>query len=76
MPQLSDLSELDEPWAYEKGGKSDTLQPVAGLWVIRTNEGQYGRDPDIPDVQFDSDADDYDKDLAEDGRPLRERSEL
>ncbi|KAF2438162.1 hypothetical protein P171DRAFT_437225 [Karstenula rhodostoma CBS 690.94] len=75
-PQYSDLSELDKPWAYEQGGKSDTLQPVTGWWVIRTSEGEYGRDPDVPDVQFDKYAPDYDKDLAENGRPLRQREEL
>ncbi|KAL1610606.1 hypothetical protein SLS60_002276 [Paraconiothyrium brasiliense] len=75
VPQLSDLSELNGPWAYEQGGESDTLQPITGWWVIRTSE-QYGRDPDVPDVQFDPGAEDYDKDLAENGRPLRERTEL
>ncbi|KAJ4298095.1 hypothetical protein N0V90_005994 [Kalmusia sp. IMI 367209] len=74
-PQISDLSELDQVWAYEHGGKSDTLQPVTGWWVIRSSE-QYGRDPDVPNVQYDSDAKDYDKDLAEKGKPLRERNEL
>jgi hypothetical protein len=76
VPQLSDLSELDKPWAYEQGGKSDTLQPVTGWWVIRTSEGEYGKDPDVPGVQFNKYAPDYDKDLAEKGRPLREREEL
>ncbi|OAG00014.1 uncharacterized protein CC84DRAFT_1168911 [Paraphaeosphaeria sporulosa] len=76
VPQFSDLSELNEPWANEQGGKRDTLQPVTGWWVIRTSEGQFGRDADVPDVQFDRDAPDYDKDLAEKGRPLRERGEL
>jgi hypothetical protein len=76
VPQLSDLSELDKPWAYEQGGKSDMLQPVTGWWVIRTSEGEYGKDPDVPGVQFDKDAPDYDEDLAENGRPLREREEL
>ena len=76
VPQISDLSELSEPWVYEKGGKNDTLQPVTGWWVIRINEWPYGRDPDVPDVQFDDDEDDFDSDLAYNGRPLREREEL
>lgn len=70
VPQFSDLSELNEPWAYADGGKNDTLQPVSGWWVIRTKEGTYGRDPDVPDVQFDDDAADFDHNLAYVGRPL------
>lgn len=45
-----------------------------GWWVIKTSEGEYGKDFDVPDVESDQDADDYDEDLAENGRPLiRER---
>ena len=70
-PITSDLSELDQPWPHAAGGKNDTLQPVSGWWVVRAEEGTYGRDPDVPDVQFDDDADDFDHDLAYNGRPLR-----
>jgi hypothetical protein len=69
---ISDLSELQEAWQYEEGGKHDTLQPVTGWWIIRTSDGEYGRDPDCPDVQFDSDAEDYDDEWARGGqRSLR-----
>lgn len=70
VPQFSDLNELNEPWAYEQGGQCDTVQPVTGWWVIRTSEGQFGRDPDVPEVQFDRDAPDCDRNLAEKGRSL------
>lgn len=76
VPQLSDLSELEEPWAYEEGGKGDMLQPVTGWWVVRDDGRQYGRDLDVPNVQFDRDAEDYEEGLAVNGRPLREREEL
>ncbi|KAF2266506.1 hypothetical protein CC78DRAFT_531618 [Lojkania enalia] len=69
-PQISDLSELNQPWEYETGGQNDSLQPVTGWWLMMTKEGQYGRDPDFPNVQYDSDAEDYDEDLARNGRPL------
>lgn len=65
---ISDLSELTRPWEYEEGGKNDTLQPVTGWWIIHTPEGQYGRDPDCPGVQFDSDAEDYDEQRAMGGQ--------
>lgn len=71
VPQLSDLSELDGPWEYEQGGKQDTIQPVTAWWVVRDPEAKYGRDPDVPDVQFDSDAEEYDANLAKNGRPLK-----
>ncbi|KAF1969317.1 hypothetical protein BU23DRAFT_601670 [Bimuria novae-zelandiae CBS 107.79] len=69
VQQLTDSGELNEPWAYEDGGRRDTLPPVTGWLVIRT-EGQYGKDPDVLDIQFDSDAEDYDHDLAYNGMPL------
>lgn len=71
IAQVSDLTELNESWAYEHGGKKDTLQPITGWWVVRTNEGTYGKDTDVPDAQFDSDAEDYDENLAYKGIPLR-----
>ncbi|KAF2652930.1 hypothetical protein K491DRAFT_718502 [Lophiostoma macrostomum CBS 122681] len=61
---ISDLSELRDGWQYESGGKRDTLQPVTGWWIVRSPEGEYGRDPACPDVQFDSDAEDYDDEWA------------
>ncbi|KAF2466284.1 uncharacterized protein BDR25DRAFT_306133 [Lindgomyces ingoldianus] len=70
VPQISDLSELSQPWEYEAGGKRDTLQPVTGWWVVKSKAGVYGKDPDCPDIQFDSDAEDYNDDLARNGRPL------
>lgn len=69
-PQISDLSELQMPWKYEAGGKNDTIQPVTGWWVMKTIEGEYGKDPDVPDVEFDSDEEGYDDDLARNGRPF------
>jgi hypothetical protein len=69
-PQISDLSELGQPWEYEAGGEHDMLQPVTGWWLAQTKAGKYGRDEDCPDVQFDSDAEDYDEYLAMNGRPL------
>lgn len=71
VPQFSDLDELNEPWAHENGGKHDALQPVSGWWVMKTVDGQYGKDPDVPDVQYDTDAEDYDEDLAYYGRALQ-----
>jgi hypothetical protein len=67
--QISDLSELARPWEYEEGGMRDAIQPVTGWWLVQTNEGTYGKDADAPDVQLDSDADDYDDELATRGRP-------
>jgi hypothetical protein len=52
IAQISDLTELNKPWPYEHGGKQDTLQPVTGWWVVRTNEGTYGQDLDVPDGKF------------------------
>lgn len=51
-------------------GTMDTLQPVSGWWAFKTKTGQYGKDEDCPDVQYDSDAEDYDRELAEIGRPI------
>lgn len=73
VAQVSDLMELNKPWVYEHGGKKDTLQPITGWWVIRTKEGTYGKDPDVPDAEFDSDAETFDKDLAYNGVPIRQR---
>jgi hypothetical protein len=63
-PQISDLSELGRPWEYEAGGVHDMLQPVTGWWLVKMKTGKYGKDEDCPGVQFDSDAEDYDDDLA------------
>jgi hypothetical protein len=63
-------SELGQRWEYEAGGKHDMLQPVTGWWLVKIKDGQYGKDEDCPDVQFDSDAEDYDDDLARNARPL------
>lgn len=71
-PQISDLSELEKPWAYEAGGKNDSLQPVTGWWLMKTVEGQYGKDADYPEVVFDSDDPNYDEDLALNGYPLKD----
>jgi hypothetical protein len=62
----SSLTEFED---WDKGGKQDTLQPVCGWWAIKKKGGQYGKDEDCPDVQFDSDAEDYDRELAENGEP-------
>ena len=39
-------------------------------WLVKKHDGVYGKDPDCPDVQFDSDADDYDDELARSGWPF------
>jgi hypothetical protein len=69
-PQISILSKLDQPWEFEAGGEHDMLQPVTGWWLVKTDTGKYGKDMDCPDVQFDSDAEDYDNYLARNARLL------
>jgi hypothetical protein len=76
-PQISTLNELKKPWEYEKGGKNDTLQPVTGWWVVTTSKREYGKDPDCPDVTFDSDDEEYDPDvMGRHGEKLRREDDI
>ena len=49
----------------------DTLQPVSGWWAFKTKNGVYGKDKDCPDVQYDSDAEDYNGELIDHGRLMK-----